>query len=133
MKLGFTGTEKGMSLEQLWKFYYAVEYLMPDEMHHGDCIGADSDAAHICFLLKVKTISHPPIDDKARAFTLSNIVLPPKGYLIRNREIVDSCDMLIATPKEMREQKRSGTWATIRYAKQINRIILIIFPNGSLL
>ena len=58
-------------------------------------------------------------------------ILQEKEYLVRNHNIVDSTDMLIGCPKEMQEQLRSGTLATIRYAKKKNKKIIIIFPNGT--
>jgi outer membrane protein insertion porin family len=49
--------------------------------------------------------------------------------LDRNRAIVDSCDVLIACPKGPEEQ-RSGTWATVRYARKQKKRIVIIWPDG---
>jgi predicted Rossmann fold nucleotide-binding protein DprA/Smf involved in DNA uptake len=54
----------------------------------------------------------------------------PRPYLVRNRDIVDVCNLLLATPGGTVEQLRSGTWATIRYARRIGRPVWIVFPNG---
>ena len=62
----------------------------------------------------------------------SDQTLPPKDYLDRNHDIVDQTDLLIATPKENTEVLRSGTWATIRYAKKINKPTWIIETNGNI-
>jgi hypothetical protein len=58
--------------------------------------------------------------------------MPAKPYLVRNHEIVDDSQVLIAAPKEFTEQLRSGTWATIRYARKIGRTVRIVFPDGSI-
>ena len=43
----------------------------------------------------------------------------------RNKDIVNSCDILIACPENDKEVIRSGTWSTIRYAKKINKTVLL--------
>lgn len=48
--------------------------------------------------------------------------LPP---LLRNHVILDHTDHLEAFPKTSKEERRSGTWATIRYARQRNIITCI--------
>jgi hypothetical protein len=141
MKIGFTGTQAGMTYPQRGKFYSLLESLNCKEFHHGDCIGADSTAHNLVvqyFTIKLKQneftgkiIIHPPIISNKRAFCNAKTILPKRGYLDRNHDIVDSCDILLATPKEVEEQLRSGTWATIRYARKVGKRIIIIFPDGS--
>jgi hypothetical protein len=53
-----------------------------------------------------------------------------KEYLDRNHDIVDSSDLLIAVSESTVEVLRSGTWATIRYAKKLRKPIKIIYPDG---
>ena len=72
---------------------------------------------------------HPPNIKDKRAFCNDyRFSFPEKPYLERNHDIVDNSDVLIATPKESVEQIRSGTWATIRYAKKLNKPIMIMEP-----
>lgn len=100
------------------------------EFHHGDCTGADSEAHDVAdgaFGVK-KIWVHPPDDPKKRAFRVSPHVLRPRPYLERNRAIVDACDVLIATPKSTSEELRSGTWATVRYARKSGKRVLILEP-----
>lgn len=49
----------------------------------------------------------------------------------RNRAIVDGCEVLIACPREPSEEPRSGTWATIRYARTVSRAVVVVYPDGS--
>lgn len=38
------------------------------------------------------------------------------GYMARNDALVDGADLLLAFPRSMQEELRSGTWATVRRA-----------------
>jgi len=137
MNIGFTGTQQGMTKEQKNSFYYAINFKNNisdgSEFHHGDCIGADEQAVDIVMNLEFTIVCHPPIKTVKRAFTPSDYQRPPKDYLVRNHDIVDETDILIATPKEETgEELRSGTWATVRYARKKGRKILIIRPSGKI-
>lgn len=134
MKIGFTGSQLGMNDSQRAQLFLMLWHMEPEEFHFGDCIGSDKQAFHI-----VETIrpfkphsytvihSHPPIEPRKRAFCQANVTHPCKPYLIRDKEIVDVVDILIATPA-FPEIIRSGTWATIRYARKINQTRIILMP-----
>lgn len=135
MKIGFTGTQNGMSIPQmdiLQKLFNKVK--VNGEFHHGDCIGADQQAHKIALLFKMKIYIHPPQDSKKRAWCSGPnvIILPVKDYLVRNKDIVNVTQVLIATPADEYEQLRSGVWSTIRYAKKIGKPIRIIYPSGQI-
>lgn len=135
MKIGFTGTQRGMTKEQLISFEAGLRFVMDgddtDEFHHGDCIGADAQAHMVAFGLKFRIIVHPPIIDKKRAFCKGySEIRIQKPYFDRNHDIVDQTEILIATPGEAEEQLRSGTWATIRYARKKGGHPVIIGPDG---
>jgi hypothetical protein len=83
---------------------------------------------HIGKLMGYYIVIHPPLYDNKRAFCIGDEICSKKDYLDRNRDIVDNCDLLIATPKETTEVLRSGTWSTVRYAKKIGKPIVIIEP-----
>jgi hypothetical protein len=106
------------------------------EFHHGDCIGSDKEAhdsvsALSAFLTSsIKVILHPPNKKSKRAFCLADESCDPLPYLDRNQEIVNSVDILIATPAEDKEKLRSGTWSTIRKARKQSKPVFIIEPNG---
>lgn len=131
MKIGFTGTQKGMTNEQSVSVFKILCEYYPIEVHHGDCVGADEDFHKIAQGCKIYTIIHPPVIDDLRAFCKGNEHRPPKPFIERNHGIVDETEVLIATPKERKEELRSGTWATIRYAYKIGRKILIVWPDGN--
>ena len=141
MNVGFTGTRKGMTEHQkdmleLWFDMHFDEGL--DEFHQGDCEGADAHAYEVAGFYFKKRVSHPPLDPKYRAYTIDQdwvMCLPseygyrqPKEYLERNHDIVDETDILIACPQSAFEELRSGTWATIRYARAQGKPVVILEP-----
>jgi len=134
MRIGFTGTQKGMWPFQKLKLRYLLTTANAkgyNEFAHGDCIGADQMAHDIAIELGYKIIIHPPINASKRAFCCENAyeVKDAKEYLDRNHDIVDSSDVMIATPEQDTEQVRSGTWATIRYAKKKKKKMIIIYAT----
>lgn len=148
MKLGFTGTRNGMTPQQWHAFCGLLEERQPTELHHGSCVGADSDA-HCLFCRfahnsdavceEALVVAHLPDKDDCRAYLsveaenygISMVQKKPLPYLTRNRNIVDSCDVLVACPAEMEEQQRGGTWSTVRYARKVGRDLVLILPDGS--
>ena len=132
MKIGFTGTRDGMSEAQKQRFVELLAGL--SEFHHGDCIGGDEDSHLIVrqFMPGARITVHPPDNPSRRAFVQdADAYREPAPYLERNRYIVDETDSLIATPVGFDEEVRSGTWFTVRYARQQGRPIKIIYPDGS--
>ena len=133
MDIGFTGTKKGMTPIQKVEVQLIFEKLRATTLHHGDCIGADDDAHSIALKIGMSVVLHPPIREGARAFCKGSIrEVYPKSYLARNRDIVDESKILVATPAGP-ELTRSGTWATVRYARKKNKTIYIIYPTGTVL
>lgn len=134
MIIGFTGTHIRITAEQKDELCRILDKCKPTELHHGDCICADEYVHDVALLLDgCKIIVHPPVNKKAVFVYPANervTTLPDKPYLVRNHDIVDSCDLLIALPWEMKEQLRSGVWATIRYARKTGKKFLIINPLG---
>ena len=131
MKVGFTGTQRGMTDMQT----SALRSLLratDGEFHHGDCIGADDQAHDVAVALGLIPVIHPPINSAKRAWNTAHQgrICEPKKYLARNKDIVRETEMLIAAPGEDNEQLRSGTWSTVRFARKLGRAIWVIFPDG---
>lgn len=129
MRVGFTGSREGLTTEQ----EVAVTNLLvirAKEFHHGDCIGADTEAHVIAYKQGIKIVIHPPRNPKGRSFCVGNEYRKEKPYLDRNHDIVDDTDILIACPATAKEILRSGTWATIRYAEKQKKTIIFIYPSG---
>jgi hypothetical protein len=99
------------------------------ETHDGDCKGADAEFRSIVARhCNARKHSHPAKGlENWRANFAADVVHEPLPPLERNRVIVDSCDILLATP-EGPETLRSGTWSTIRYAQKVDREVVIFGP-----
>jgi hypothetical protein len=131
--LGFTGNRHGLARRQQDALCMALIGFREggaEWMHNGDCVGSDEYAGKIWHALGGRINLWPPDVDRHRAHLEAEVTEHPKSYLARNRDIVNSCTVLIATPRERVEQQRSGTWSTIRYARMVGRPIMIIFPDG---
>lgn len=116
--LGVTGSRDNRPdrlILKLMKFFSENDV---SELHHGDCTGWNYQAFLVADDFGVKTVSHPPCKDAFRANTNSNVIMPEKPYLNRNKDIVNASTYLIAAP-DGPERKRSGTWSTVRYAKRV--------------
>jgi hypothetical protein len=129
MKVGITGTQQGMNARQRQLLHMALHDLVATELHHGDCLGVDAQAHLIARELGLFIVTHPPGNMSKRAHCIGDEVRTPKPYLERNHDIVDEVEYLIAIPKGNTEELRSGTWATVRYARRIGRKHYIIFPG----
>ena len=129
--VGFTGTSKVFMTKR--QFRMIGERLSSIEghvvLHHGDCVNADAGAHYMAQLLGVDVEIHPPDNPRARAWCKgAKKVHRSKPYLERNHDIVDACKFLIAAPRTSKEEIRSGTWATIRYARKIGKPVEVYEP-----
>ena len=102
MKVGFTGTQTGLSdpqIDLIVEVLAALEELT--KMHHGDCIGADAQFYTIVRTLRPNAtiIGHLPEDESKRAFCDNDVELTPRPYLERNKNIVAEADVMIACQK----------------------------------
>lgn len=131
MILGFTGTQKGMTPLQRDKVIELLSVFQPDEVHHGNCIGADEEMIQLCYIREIRTVAHPGDTPDKQTKLASNVTLAPKLNLLRDDDIAKVSQVLFVAPKEFEEVLRSGTWATYRYAKKYKKLILIIYPDGS--
>jgi len=132
MKVGFTGTQIGMTDEQLTELIYILTagFEPGTQFHHGKCLGADKEAYTVAKRLNYKTVGHPPINQSKMALCDDDEEREPAEYLVRNHNIVDETELLVACPKGP-EELRSGTWATIRYAAKVGKLTIIIWPDGN--
>jgi hypothetical protein len=142
--VGFTGTRWGMTDAQ--KQEVAALLKKWDEINddimvvrHGCCVGADEDFTVICQYQigfpPVVIVGHPPIKTEyysQKAEMLSHYIKEPRGYLARDRHIVNNSDRLIATPFQDEEQAPDvgGTWYTMNYAGNKRIPVYTVFPDG---
>ncbi len=136
--IGFTGSRNGLTLKQ----EYALRKLLEEEInhrlecdiHHGACVGADSTFVYLVKNIgKGRVYAHPSNIESMtcdRAKCLSDVIYQPKDPLERNQDIVDNSSLLIACPETKEEQRRSGTWSTVRRARKKGIVILFVYPDG---
>ena len=130
---GFTGSRHTPSVKRITKLIEVVKALHTfgyGVLHHGDCIGCDRTAHLVAAGRPLKVVIHPPKLGRYRAHCeriekkLVLEVRPAKDYLDRNRDIVAVSELLVGMPTDpdpASEVRRSGTWATIRYARAANK------------
>ena len=132
MKVGFTGTREGMSDRQKRALSELLRCLNIEQLHHGACVGADQECVLTCKAVGASWIAIYawPCDIESMvsdvAVKLSDKVMAPVKPLDRNQDIVMCSDLLIAAPRTAQEQQRSGTWATIRYARKAGIPVIIL-------
>ncbi len=114
MIVGFTGTRKGMSESQKRQLVLVLRYFYrtheTTEFHHGAADGADQEAVLLAVGVGYTSVPHPAGADP----------------LERNRDIAEACDVLIAAPVKDTEELRSGTWATVRYARHERKPVVML-------
>lgn len=142
--IGFTGTRKGMSDNQSRHFSQIIYNLMFKPfttLKMGDCIGADLQASKIYVEIMEGAFLdiHPPTNPQYRAWigikqllrgehSLKEVkIFKEKPYGVRDKDIVDECTLLLAAPlDENKEELRSGTWQTVRYARKIKKPYILL-------
>lgn len=137
--LGVTGTREGMNKVQKENLEKVIEQLLFEQeyderiLHQGQCQGVDVQVAKI---LKskygFKVISHPPVKKELMGICENDEVRLPKGYLARDRNIVNECKLLLVFPKENTHQKVGGTWYTHDFALKQNKPLYLISPDGNI-
>lgn len=135
LDVGVTGTRRGMTTPQREEFERLLDGLIASGtifFHHGDCVGVDEEAAKIANGKEIRTVSHPPVIPRLRAFCYSDIVLAPKPYSERNKDIIRVSALVIGIPSGPEEEERfSGTWATIRKVRiSSDTALIVIDPFG---
>ncbi len=137
----FTGSQQNPTYEQRKALYNLFLELIDNgfhTMHNGDCIGSDSVAWNlwvgigVLFDEYIWTVGHPPDIQKKRAFNRYDKYRPEKPYLVRNKNMVNEGQLLVACPDGFEPKLRSGTWSTIRYAQKKGKPVIFVYPDGSI-
>jgi hypothetical protein len=142
IKIGYSGSRHGMTKPQLLAVYGYLNHVLlvnwndPDidgiEAHHGDCTGGDAQFHVIATVLGCRTVAHPPVNTRLRAWCPADEIREPKDYLPRDWDIASETGELLATPATETRKPGSGTWATIGYAVQLGRPAKAFTPDGML-
>ncbi len=143
MILVFTGTQGGTTAPQHDSLRTVLAEASPDtEGVHGLCIGADLEFHRLCREFGIPLRGHPGDNPAKRADIPASefaVLLGAEPNLARNRAMVDYTVLssektqLMVCPKGDCEELRSGTWATVRYARRCQMHILYIWPSDGAL
>lgn len=128
MKISFSGSRKGTTTAQLHTFREWLYENPIEEFHVGVSGRADFNAVQLVYgLFEDETIlhCHPCIIYEQQCIFPVDfpkaVWYPIRKPLVRNLDMVDATELLFAAPETDEEKVRSGTWATIRYAKEKNK------------
>lgn len=139
--VGFTGPRNGPTAAQsdlLRRLFSELEVdvaagagVKPTIVHHGDCIGTDAFVHDLALAHGLRVVVHPPTERQFRAYCEHPDELrDPLPYLVRDQVIVDESDLLVAVPGKAEEERRSGTWSTVRRAWLQQVPVLFLLPDG---
>ena len=139
IKVGYSGSRDGMTKPQMRAVhgYLAYELTVHDfdgaviEFHHGDCLGGDAEAHVIATVLGCRTVAHPPVNSRLRAYCKADEIREPKPYLTRDWDIAEETGELLAAPKTAVPRQGSGTWATVGYGVEMGRPVTVFLPDGT--
>lgn len=130
VKIGFSGSRQGMSATQKDILFNLLKD-KAGEFHHGNCIGADSEAHDMATVLNYKVCIHDPLNQGSNwAGKRGALHYPPMPYKVRNKNIVEKTAVLFACPLAF--DGKGGTWNAIEWAKRLKRQFYIILPNGDI-
>lgn len=140
MRLGFTGTRVGCTLQQR----ACLEVLLPESrpilILHGGAIGCDEEFHNLVRTYPRATLRSVPIqvwpsnlpDQQSKNLLDPYERMGEMPPLHRNGVIVSECNALVAVTKLHEEEQRSGTWATVRRARLLKKWVIFIWPDGSI-
>ena len=139
LRVGFSGTREGMVNDQLLGVHMLLGDLRAVGAHqasHGLCEGSDEQFHDMARALGYFIIGCPGVTmawhPLCRSTRVCDLVKPERPFIARNHDIVRESDVMIATPAQKNEQGRgSGTWATIRFARQQRKSLVIFWPDGT--
>lgn len=134
----FTGTRTGMTVRQA----AMVTELLLDatRLYHGCCHGADVEAHRIARELHGADFwieGFPSTTEQEKCGLDLDMRHSLDAPLHRNQMMVRRIarfhrPLVLAAPRTMVEERRSGTWATIRYAKKQGVPVIVCRPDGSM-
>lgn len=128
----FTGTRAGMTQSQIERVRYFIKLLNPSGAIHGDCMGGDSQFHQLCLLAGVRVTIFPSTLRGTRALCIdAKYVHKPAPPLDRNIHMLRCATEVIAAPRGMVEEIRSGTWHAIRNTRKMGKPVRICYPDGS--
>lgn len=139
MIIGFTGTRQGPTPAQhvaMDRFLLSMFTLHGARvLVHGGAVGCDTFAHHAATPYAEVWIFPAEEGPNSSIVTVpmgNCLIAEPVPALMRNDIIAGLCDGLLAVPASDTEEQRSGTWATVRYARKRGCPVYIVKRDGSI-
>lgn len=130
--VGFTGTRREPTIPQRLAITTWLDRQDRGVFLHGDCMGCDAFAALRARDLGWHVECYPCTITNMRAFVGGHVIHDVRPPIVRNHVMVDRAHVLLACPGETHEVLRSGTWATIRYARKQGVPTVLVLPDGTI-
>lgn len=139
MAVAFTGNRGGITPGQGLSLVALLTGLRItySTFRFGDCRGADAIGARIAHELgyTVVVLPGPAGKDAGTWRDLDGqegvMVYPVKPARERDVDIVVHSRVLVACPSGLEgSQPRSGTWATVRNMRKLDRPVIVVWPDG---
>jgi len=137
--LAFTGTRRGLTDAQRSALRVVLAGYPGATLHNGCAEGADEECLELVYsgiLGRCSVVLHPAhllrfiwAQSWQVGFNGHADLRGVAGPLERNRRMVDAASVVIACPHGP-EERRSGTWSTVRYARKRGRDVVIVWPDG---
>jgi hypothetical protein len=134
VRVGISGTQRGATEAQKRTLRAILGSPDVTGLVHGGCHGVDEEADELyrqAHGLPGRTV-YPAIGGRGR-YPDPDHLHAPRPPLERNRLIVRDAELMVIVPRQGREIRRSGTWATCRYARAAGVPTVIIYPDGTAL
>ena len=133
--VGFSGTRKGMTSAQQdfmrHRMMVGAEQAKIIGCVHGGCIGSDVDFHFIALAARLRIECYPSnVADTQGYCPRADVTYEASDPVERDHIIVDQSNILMATPRGYKEELRSGTWLTIRYAMKQGKPVWVVWPDG---
>lgn len=130
LRVAFTGTQFGMTLYQRSKLGTVLLGLGRFQFHHGGAAGADTEAHEIAYDAGCRDLHvWLPVGKTWPPMQYTTIHHTGTGALRRNHFTIYGANLLIATPRQAKEIRRSGTWATVRAARKAGIETKVLVPQ----
>lgn len=135
MIVGFTGTRVGPRPAQTAAIRRFLVHMLPRCFVHGGASGCDRIAHGIAESLGIPQIEIHPSTTQSPSLWGGDmnprcIIYPPLPPLERDLVIVGRIDGLLACPRTDIEVSPSGTWATVRYAREAGVPVYLVRSDG---
>lgn len=132
--IGMTASRFGFSDMQNRRVDEILDFYADFIGIHGDCKGGDEQFDRKCKTRGKIRWAYPGFpagrtnDFRWRAWCDCEKIFEPRPFMVRNRHIVEACDLLIGCPQN--GSPSSGTNLTIKLAKQLRKNHVVIDRQG---